>query len=433
MKLILKLAGLCLFAALLAVPAGLILLAIEDTPRISGHFELTYDNIKRARQLIKENRPAHFYSRQKKTIRLAENDINLLLSYGASRVIDLPSLLLKVRLENGHAEGVMTYPLPKNFLGRYINLSVTFSEKNPGISPAHVRIGQIVIPKEIAKPVITFFHKTLLKNTDYAKIFAYAKNIDQIILKPDLLIVHYFADYRTVASLKETGRQFLMSREQQTRFLAYHNHLAGLTRTHRSAKDALIPLLQGLSAFAAQNAQQSGDPVLENRYLLQVLSLYTIGRRPDPLLDDDLKRQATQMVRTRMTFYGRSDLPKHFLVSAALTVSGGSRFADLIGIAKEIDDADGGSGFSFADLAADKAGIRFGQMAAGSLTRARQFQNRVQHIKNQADIMPSISRLPEGIMELQFEKSYRDLDSAAYQMVNTEIESRLNRCMFYRD
>ena len=46
-------------------------------------------------------------------------------------------------------------------------------------------------------------------------------------------------------------------------------------------------------------------------------------------------------------------------MSAALTVAAGPQAAESAGILKEMLDSRGGSGFSFADLSADFAGIAF--------------------------------------------------------------------------
>jgi uncharacterized protein YfiM (DUF2279 family) len=61
---------------------------------------------------------------------------------------------------------------------------------------------------------------------------------------------------------------------------------------------------------------------------------------------------------------GRYDSAQHFVISAALAAWAGEPAANAIGVYKEIDDSRRGSGFSFADLAADRAGTRFGEVLA---------------------------------------------------------------------
>jgi hypothetical protein len=73
----------------------------------------------------------------------------------------------------------------------------------------------------------------------------------------------------------------------------------------------------------------------------------------------------------------RADWPKHFTVSAALTVLSLERASDAVGVLKEELDADGGSGFSFGDLLADRAGTAFADLAIRDEEAARALQARL--------------------------------------------------------
>ncbi len=79
--------------------------------------------------------------------------------------------------------------------------------------------------------------------------------------------------------------------------------------------------------------------------------------------------------------------------------------SNLIGIAKEVDDSDKGSGFSFADLAADNAGVKMGEIAVGHPEQAVLFRKRMGAIEQETDFMPLIDGLPEGIRKLEFKKN----------------------------
>ncbi len=106
--------------------------------------------------------------------------------------------------------------------------------------------------------------------------------------------------------------------------------------------------------------------------------------------------------------------------------------ANLAGLFKELDDSRGGSGFSFADSAADKAGVKLAQIATGSPKMARLMQQRMSTVGRETDFMPRIDRLPEGIMALQFERIYKDLESNSYNLVDREISRRIQACPVYR-
>lgn len=92
-----------------------------------------------------------------------------------------------------------------------------------------------------------------------------------------------------------------------------------------------------------------------------------------------------------------------------------------------------GSGFSFADLAADKAGVKMGEIAVGPPEQVVLFGKRMGAIEQETDFMPLIDGLPEGIRKLEFKKKYTDLDSKSYIMLNEEIEKRIKECPVYRE
>ncbi|MEZ5546774.1 MAG: hypothetical protein R3E74_03240 [Pseudomonadales bacterium] len=90
-----------------------------------------------------------------------------------------------------------------------------------------------------------------------------------------------------------------------------------------------------------------------------------------------------------------------------------------------------GSGFSFADLAADRAGRKFAQLAIDP-SRARNLQQQIISATNENDFMPSIESLPEGIQELEFKARFASLGSDEYRVIENEIERRLKACRAYR-
>jgi hypothetical protein len=135
--------------------------------------------------------------------------------------------------------------------------------------------------------------------------------------------------------------------------------------------------------------------------------------------------------RLHMTLLKRHDLVKHYLLSAALTVSAGSGLASAIGVYKELDDSSRGTGFSFPDLLADRAGIRLAELATGTTRQATRVQQFMSAPLVESDFMPGIEELPEGIMELEFKQRYRDLDSREYRLVEDEIKRRLDTCTAY--
>ena len=119
-------------------------------------------------------------------------------------------------------------------------------------------------------------------------------------------------------------------------------------------------------------------------------------------VESDAERRERLKVLGKPTVHGRHDLAQHFGVSAALTAVSGPKAAEAAGILKELLDAEeGGSGFSFADLAADLSGVVFAErlLASGRLAGvARDFTVA-------AFVVPP-KGLTEDLTRGQFEKRY---------------------------
>jgi hypothetical protein len=93
------------------------------------------------------------------------------------------------------------------------------------------------------------------------------------------------------------------------------------------------------------------------------------------------------------TLRGREDLAKHFFVSAHLSVAMGGGGARSAGLLKETLDSHGGSGFSFADMAANRAGIIFAEkLIAGQFTLEQ-----ISRSFTVDKFMPEIGDLTEGL------------------------------------
>jgi hypothetical protein len=129
---------------------------------------------------------------------------------------------------------------------------------------------------------------------------------------------------------------------------------------------------------------------------------------------------------------GRDDFPQHFIVSAAIAAYAGAPLSDAIGQYKEIDDSRGGSGFSFNDIAADRAGTRFGELAVGTRASAMKLQRQVSAGVRDADILPKVSDLPEFMSESEFKRRYGGIGGAAYTSMMADIERRVAALSLYR-
>jgi hypothetical protein len=144
--------------------------------------------------------------------------------------------------------------------------------------------------------------------------------------------------------------------------------------------------------------------------------------------NSELVRGATA-VRAGTTLRGRNDWARHYCLSAALAVVENAFISDAGGLIKEeLDALTHGSGFSFGDLTADRAGVRFARAAAGSETAALALQARLLEGYAADDFFPPPADFPENLTVEQFRRDYGGVGTPRYRQTVSDIDTRLHRC-----
>jgi hypothetical protein len=144
--------------------------------------------------------------------------------------------------------------------------------------------------------------------------------------------------------------------------------------------------------------------------------------------------QQRNMLRSRVKLRKRVDTQKHFIYSVALQLFGTSKASNAIGELKEFLDSNiGGSGFSFADLMADRAGTRLAMLATNSDKSALKVQKSLADITDETLLLPELTGLPEGISQQAFELYYRDINSKIYNEMLDNIDQQLQTIPVYKD
>jgi len=184
-------------------------------------------------------------------------------------------------------------------------------------------------------------------------------------------------------------------------------------------------------------ARLPGDPtarsaVQDNRAAVLALGIAIgherLARQAGLDAQSELVRSAISL-RQGTTLRGRDDWPRHYALSAALAVLEHPLVSDAGGLIKEqLDALTRGSGFSFGDLAADRAGVRFAAAATRSEAAALALQARVHGGFRIDDFFPPAGDLPENLTLEQFRSSYGTVGSPRYRQMVAEIEARLDRC-----
>ena len=401
-----------LFVALPIVAVALLALALQNRPLVAETAQLTPEDIARAKQVLKANDPRKAGGSGPRIIAIDEEDLALAVNYLAGR---LGAVATRVVLRPGVATLQASLDAPRNPLGRYVNIDATFRQTDTVPVLDRLRIGSLPLPRPLANYLLgeVIQHLTASNAEDLA-----ARIVQSASIGDRSLIVTYRWSTETAA----LARAALVSPEDQQRLRAYQERLAdAVSGTPPSVSLArLVPPLFGL---AIERGAQ-GDQTRENRAAIVVLALYAAGQPLDRVVPAAAgwRKPAGRTV----TLAGRDDLPKHFLVSAALAAEAGSPLADAIGVYKEVEDSRGGSGFSFNDIGADRAGVRFGEVASRSLPRARALARALAAGVPESDFMPDVSDLPEFMPEAEFKRRFGGLDSPGYATMIAKIDQRVD-------
>jgi uncharacterized protein YfiM (DUF2279 family) len=164
----------------------------------------------------------------------------------------------------------------------------------------------------------------------------------------------------------------------------------------------------------------------QNRAILVALAMYVTSVDAGRLAGDASQRARKCLgPKAQALLADRADLANHWALSAALAVSLGDDVGRAMGEWKELSDSrPGGSGFSFVDLAADRAGLSFARRASDPATAAATaLKLREAHAN---DLLPVRAlALSEGLTEQSFVAGFNAIDSAQFSAARSRIDAVL--------
>jgi hypothetical protein len=460
--------GLPLVGVGLLVGAGA--LALQSQALVPRPSELSTQDVARAVALLRQHDPRNPRNTppqvglgrlgvvQLRTVQLSAADLDLLLNHAAQRwlhantrvqlqpgVATLQASVDWTRLGSGLGSSLGTDaaagPLQR-WLGNWLNLTVQLQESPPaGGLPQlkHVRVGQLPLPVWLAEKLGLL----VLQRVGLADELPVVQElVKRVGFGPGQLNLHY-------AWHHDSGQRLLaamVTPAERERLQAYAARVSEITTRQAaavaaalaagqtpSAAASLAGVLGPVFALARERTLAGGDAAQENRAAIVVLTLFANGRNvaaflpghvttPAPLIWPLGAPAPPQPRPLRLQLSGREDWPLHFLVSAALAVEGTGPLSRAVGLYKELADSRGGSGFSFNDMAANRAGTRFGELAVQDPQR---LQAALARSATESDFMPLATDLPEFMSEADFVKRFGGVGAPAYEQQMQEIDRRV--------
>jgi hypothetical protein len=324
-------------------------------------------------------------------------------------------------LDNGSARIAASLRLPLIPTGLFLNLDATFTEAQSVLQLDAMRIGKVPVPVWLADWAAPRLLAMLAPDFDYQAFCDAVKKV--AVTRANLAVTYEWQDH-----LAAKMRAVLVPPEEQERLRAYHERLVESSRSLSAKNRSLIELLVPLFKLAGERSDRK-LAAAENRAALLVLTAYINGSGLDKLMPD--AKSWPRPTQHGVLLNRRDDSAKHFMISAALAANAGGPLADAVGLYKEVADSRGGSGFSFNDLAADRAGSKFGEYAADR-AKARALQEKLSAGISERDIMPSAADLPESMQEKEFKRRFGGVDAPEYKKMIGEIDRRVAALPLYR-
>ncbi|HEY8157683.1 MAG TPA: hypothetical protein VIF10_03170 [Methylobacter sp.] len=408
------------FGGLLILCMMLVFFGVGDKPELEVGWSPTRDDLVRAKKILHEG--AKTKPDEVGIIELTVADLNLAGNYLLNRYSKSAADL---EFKHNELRFKVTMTLPANKVGKYLNISFRLGNVEGNELPVITKFktGKLLLPAKLAAFVID----TVIQHSSLNEYFILAtRPIKAVKIDAEKLTITYYPNKDTLIQ----ARNFLTHTGDNSTLNIYQQKLADIVAKHDAAwRLSLADLLRPLFELAYQRSTLE-NAIDENRVVISAINDYVNKKETKKILSvpDSMPAVGQQYAAF---LYKRIDLAQHFIGSAALTASVNKQAAQIAGEEKELSDAQGGSGFSFIDLAADKAGTRFGEMATSSPENARKMQKAMSEIKDYSDFMPDPRDLPEHMNEADFKQRFESVNSPVYQEILKQIDARISAMPIY--
>jgi hypothetical protein len=427
----LALAGQVAVAGVVAMAAAgaLAWSSLEPRPLAAPGPSITSAEKRRLYDRVRGANPRTVRAGRTKTLRLTAREVDALVSWAQS--IAGREWPTSVELGAGTVKVSSALPVPGASSPRFLNAMV---EARPEVSAGRMslkiealHVGRLRVPRPVLAALSPLVALAVSEDERVRPFVAATRALD---VQPSALSVTYGRVDGGPGYVADVLGKGLTGEVDPEAVRAHARSLVAVSRRIPPGERAASEALRSAFALARQRSEK-GSPVLENRAGLLALGVLlghprlqtVIGPVVEPA---DWRAIGPALRRPRVR--GRSDWTRHFFLSAALTALSVESVSDAAGLFKEELDADGGSGFSFADLLADRAGTCFALAATRDEEGARALQGRLAGGATLEEFLPPAAGLPEGVTDAQLERDYGGVGGEGYRRLAASIESRLPWC-----
>ncbi|GFD74691.1 hypothetical protein ACI7YQ_02820 [Alteromonas marina] len=411
---------------LLAGATAVAIMAVQKAPLVASTATTQLDGADSVNELLGQLQRAFSRREEGHQVTLTETQVESLVGVLQRALPDFKGV---VNISPIGGTINLTYAIQDT--GYFVNASALVLPGN-SLRIEQVKIGDLTIP---GRYLLRFLERTVNSYTDSEIATIALSRVERVTMKSGELTLDVGRLDALLTELNVVASNMSVDEESELQRLSayYLRYLSGREIALSTEPVSLIEYLREGMARAREQSETPQDAVLHNKAVILALAVY-VGHHRVGTLVGDIQPNAEKALKPRRgaVLHNRNDLARHFIISAALELLSEEGMSLAIGEFKELmDRGNGGSGYSFVDLAADMSGNEFAQVAT-EISTAVDVQNAMARIQSELEIIPAIEGFPEGLSKQAFIEQYERVDSIAYLKEVEEIKRRINLLPLYQ-
>jgi hypothetical protein len=398
---------------------------LEPTPLLFEPTPVTSAEKRRLYAMLRNKKPTRLAEGQTAELRFTPRDLDLLMAWGSS----VAGGGHKSRVEIGPHQARFDSSVRVPRFDRYLNVTAKgraeIRDGRLDLSGDELLVGKVRVPPLALGP-LTFLVERALNGDRRAQPLL--RPVRRLSMEDGTLHLVYGRAKLPKGFVADLFHGEGTGAEDAASLRAQLDQLTKAAALLPPPGEARFAAAMQLAFVFARGRSGEDGAVRENRAAILALGLVLGTDRLETFTGGataGVEMDALTDAYKHSTMRQRRDWPKHFTVSAALTVLSLDRASDAVGLFKEELDADGGSGFSFGDLLADRAGTTFADRATRDEESARALQARLAQGFRLDDYFPSAQGLPENIQDAELQSRYGGVGGKEYNRIAAEIERRI--------
>jgi hypothetical protein len=411
------------------VTGGAVALAtktVSDTAMQFDPTEMSSSDKRLLAQRIRDTRPPEGEPRK---VQLTDAEINAI----ANSVLNRGNSQTKasVHFEPSAIEARASLPLPEEIgAGKFLNVRAlghfAIDEGDVDFGVEELQLGDLKLPSPVVQMISGTVHTMLMEDPQIQRI---TEAVDKLQTQQGSINMQVESGAISRQIIPSLTQLLWKQPDVSSETAEYVQQLIAINSKLPADADRFAVLFQEAFKLAEERSKEH-DPVLENRAAIFALAILFGHQDLEPFIgevfDATTRKKASEMIGTAK-LRGRNDLPRHFLVSAALALLAGESASDRIGVMKEqIDSQAGGTGFSFVDMLANMSGTRLAIAATRDVPTARSAQLKLSKKFEVDKVFPIFDGLPEDIAETELQFRFGGVGGAGYQEQMNDIKRRID-------